>query len=95
MDRRSQIEACSMILERTYEEVEEMVNSITMNCIESHFAPKDIAQKLSLSTRYIQLLIEDGTIPSITINNKTKRVRASDLQAFLESRPRSNSNNEE
>jgi acetyl-CoA synthetase len=54
-------------------------------CEEEYFTPEELADKLKVSYRTIKKYLLDGSLKGVKVG-RLWRIRASDLEAFLEGR---------
>lgn len=47
---------------------------------------REVSDRLSLSTRTVWRLIDDGSLPAIAVSERAVRVTPADLETYLESR---------
>jgi acetyl-CoA synthetase len=60
---------------------------MTTPCTEEYFTPEELAQKLKVSLRTIKKYLLDGSLKGVKVG-RLWRVRASDLENFLEGQGR-------
>lgn len=51
------------------------------------FTVDEVAEKLRLKPWAVYKLCDSGELPSVYLGRKTRRIKPSDLRAFIESRP--------